>query len=269
MQDPQASINWSYMQKKDVVEILEEFKHQMEWNDGEQILDIGCGLADVTISVIYPMLPPRSVLVGIDVCDDMIDFCKKFKMRDRVRYHLLDIQQPELTTEWDYETFDKIFSFSCLHWVKDYSQAMSNIYNLLKLNGDVLLLFLTPDNPVHLAFQQLNLSPRWRTFFRDVTWFYATDDPISFIQTKLRVVGFQAIRCFPKVRHSDYHSWEAFMELVRAVNPYTRVLPEELQQHCLNDVSEVLKQQRHVFQNPDTGAVMMEYNVIVAMAKKT
>lgn len=64
MEDLQACINWNYMQKKDVIEILEEFKNYMEWNDGEQILDIGCGIGDVTTSVIYPILPIHSVLVN-------------------------------------------------------------------------------------------------------------------------------------------------------------------------------------------------------------
>ncbi|CAH1392198.1 unnamed protein product [Nezara viridula] len=268
MEDPQLMMNWNYMQKKDVIEILEEYKHHMDWKDGEQILDIGCGIGDITTSVLYPILPMNSVLAAADVSPDMIQFCNKYKMRERIRYYILDIQQPQLSTDWESETFDKIFSFSCLHWIHDYSQAMANIHYLLKHTGEILLLFLTPDNPIYLAFHHLLMIPKWKRFLKNVTWFYQTDDALTFVENILRRVGFQGIRCFPKIKRSDYHSWESFMELVRAINPYTRHLPDEIQAEFLYEASEVLKQTLHIMVDQDTGAVMMEYNVIIAMAFK-
>ncbi len=59
--------------------------------------------------------------------------------------------------------FSKVFSFYCLHWVRDQQSALGNIHRLLRPGGEALLVFLAK-NPVFDAYRRMAKDPRWAPY---------------------------------------------------------------------------------------------------------
>ncbi len=62
-------------------------------------------------------------------------------------------------------TFSKVFSFYCLHWVKDQATALSNIHRLLEADGEILLVFLAR-NPLFSAYRRLAEKDAWKGYMQ-------------------------------------------------------------------------------------------------------
>ncbi|XP_066907241.1 juvenile hormone acid O-methyltransferase isoform X2 [Halyomorpha halys] len=222
-------VNNNNVTGKDTLEILEAHRKSFRWSKEERVLDIGCGPGDATANVILPSLPEGSVLVGCDISDGMLETCKRHVVNGRLTFKKLDIQQKWLNNGWENESFTKIFSFYCLHWVTDHRQAMQNVYTLLKPEGEILLAFLTPQNPIYNAFEILKQSPKWNGFMKDIEWFCTTADTTSFYTDLLKSIGFEDIQCYLKTTKHRIPSWTAYIGsnlfIVNLERKFKEVLP--------------------------------------------
>ncbi|XP_014294728.1 juvenile hormone acid O-methyltransferase isoform X2 [Halyomorpha halys] len=268
MNEVKGYVSANTITAKDTFEILEARRRYLRWTEGERVLDIGCGPGDVTNDVLLPFLPRDSTLVGCDVSEAMLKNCNRYKINGRLMFKKLDIQQKWLNNGWENEAFNKIFSFYCLHWITDHRQAMRNIYSLLKPGGEILLMFMTPDNAVYIAFETLKQSPKWNRFVKDIRWFFESSDSISFCEDLLESAGFQEVDCYLKTSDHNIASWNTYLELMKSVNPFLRHIPDEMKSEYFGEFEELLKKQRHIrFDGPD-GGITVEYNMVVAAAKK-
>ncbi|XP_014283772.1 juvenile hormone acid O-methyltransferase [Halyomorpha halys] len=267
MDNPLIYICSNSLQKKDATDLLKERIGFLEWTTGERILDIGCGPGDVTSTVLFPLLPKDTTLVACDISEEMIKYCSKFIKNDRISFKTQDIQQKEITN-LQVESFNKIFSFYCLHWISDHRQAMQNIYSLLKPGGEILLMFITPDNPVIMTMNKLKDLDKWSKFIKDQQWFYKCDDPPSFFHDILKDVGFHNINCYLQKKNHHYPSLEALTTLLKAINPYLRYIPDELKSEYIQDMIDLLKQGGFVKYDTVNEDLIIEYNIIVAVAQK-
>ncbi|KAL1486389.1 hypothetical protein MTO96_046984 [Rhipicephalus appendiculatus] len=59
----------------------------------------------------------------------------------RIEYDHLDISGDVDKFIAKYGTFDRIYSFFCLNWVRDQGQAMRNLSSLLSSGGESVLVF--------------------------------------------------------------------------------------------------------------------------------
>ncbi|CAH1407661.1 unnamed protein product [Nezara viridula] len=268
MDDPLFYITANSLQKRDAMDIVEERRDFLKWTSGERVLDIGCGPGDVTVNVLFPILPEDATLVGCDISEEMITYCNKFINNDRISFKTQNIEDKDIAEILELESFNKIFSFNCLHWIKDHRQAMENMFSLLKPGGEILLMFVTPNNPVLVMFYKLNASDKWSKYIKKRQWFYKADDPPSFFHQILEDVGFHNINCYLQKRSRRYPSLEALSDFLKPINPYLQYIPDELKSEYRQDLIDICKREGVVKFDAVTEELILEYHSIVAIAHK-
>jgi trans-aconitate methyltransferase len=106
----------------------EDVVQQLAPQQGERILDLGCGTGYLTNLIAQA----GARVVGIDKSASMIE-------RARAAYPDLDFQVCT-ATDFHFNTpFDAIFSNATLHWVLDKEAAIDNIYKNLRSGGRLML----------------------------------------------------------------------------------------------------------------------------------
>jgi ubiquinone/menaquinone biosynthesis C-methylase UbiE len=97
---------------------------------GQNILDLGCGTADITRVI----KDTGANVIGIDSSIEMLE-------QGKVKYPELDLRCVDVL-DMDYRNqFDSIISNAALHWVHDSVTAVKNMNRALKLGGHVVLEF--------------------------------------------------------------------------------------------------------------------------------
>lgn len=151
------------LQRRDVRELLEKFGRVLNWrSDGEDtVLDISCGSGDLTIDYILPILPKSfKRLVGTDPSEELIQQAQQQNGHPKVFFEQFDVGIDMQKQQLQYiQPADHIMSLHSLHWEQNHEQAVRNIYNLLKPNGDCLLLFVA-NSPVYEAWDQISQT-KW------------------------------------------------------------------------------------------------------------
>lgn len=108
-------------QRVDTQLVLDEYLPVIKWNKHAKVMDVGCGTGDVTIDLLFPVLPKTFIeLIGTDISEAMIYFAKKsYKNLEKVSFETMDISECIDTYSNFHENFDHITSFFCLHWVQN------------------------------------------------------------------------------------------------------------------------------------------------------
>lgn len=91
---------------------------------GERILDVGCGTGDLAAS----LTEQGAHVVGIDLSQNMVDAAAH-------KYPHIDFAQRDVTNLSFSNEFDAVFSNATLHWVKTPEAAIHSIYTALKKGG--------------------------------------------------------------------------------------------------------------------------------------
>ncbi|CAG9578898.1 unnamed protein product [Danaus chrysippus] len=261
------------LQKRDARQCLEEYAKKIKWkNDGDAVIDIGCGDGSVTTSILKTFLPNNcKELVGCDISEKMIQFANEHHAMDNTSFTQLDIEG-ELPDELR-ERFHHAFSFYTLHWVRQQETAFSNIYDLLVRGGDCLLVFLG-HMPVFDVYRLLARSTRWSFWLKDVdryvSPYHDCQDPEKDIKRMMTTIGFKnvEVKCVQKL--FVYTSVEAVKKAVNAVNPFK--IPIEMQEEFLEDYVKIVRDMQlvdHVNNNVDGPVhVRTNYNLIIVYGKK-
>ncbi|XP_040076608.1 juvenile hormone acid O-methyltransferase-like [Ixodes scapularis] len=97
----------------------------------------------------------------------MIELARKHFPHPKICYDLLDISASEVTDfVLKYGQFDRVFSFFCLHWIKDQKTAMKNVAMMMKPGGDCLLLF-NACTRVTLLRRKLARMDHWKKYAKE------------------------------------------------------------------------------------------------------
>jgi ubiquinone/menaquinone biosynthesis C-methylase UbiE len=107
---------------REVTRVLPEYIKSMSWKTGDQVLDLGCGPGTMTKLVLMPRLPEDfGLLGGADLSANMIQYASEKYTHSKLRFTQFDLAKDiGNTSQLRPSSFDKIFSFFCLHHIPDH-----------------------------------------------------------------------------------------------------------------------------------------------------
>ncbi|GER70248.1 hypothetical protein BpJC7_15510 [Weizmannia acidilactici] len=88
---------------------------------GEKILDLGCGTGDLTNTI----FETGAKIIGVDKSENMIQ--QASRKYPHIRFLIQDATQLKFENE-----FEAVFSNAALHWIKQAEVVLHGIYRCLK-----------------------------------------------------------------------------------------------------------------------------------------
>jgi len=122
MNKPKLFASCNDISIRDIPEVLSEYINSMSWKPGDRVLDVGCGPGRVTMEVLLPRLPADfGLLVGADISAEMVEYATETYTHSKLRFTQFDLAKDiGKTSQLQPSSFDKIFSFNCLHFIPDH-----------------------------------------------------------------------------------------------------------------------------------------------------
>lgn len=119
-----------------------DFLRQLaEVRSGNIVLDVGCGMGELTVKLAYLAYPGR--VLGIDTTPGMLETAVRRAEADglaNIAFRLWDMQDFGFNDE-----FDLIFSSSRLHWVHNQKALLEGLYRALRRGGKIAAQFMAKD----------------------------------------------------------------------------------------------------------------------------
>ncbi|KAH7961954.1 hypothetical protein HPB52_013737 [Rhipicephalus sanguineus] len=161
--EPHLYVSANTFQKRDNLLVLDLLNTAFRRapSEDQQFLDVGCAVGDFTRDVLLPRSSPCWRIVGTDVSSSMIAYAERFYAHPRITYDVLDLSHDVLPFVERYGRFDRVYSFFCLHWIRDQVGALRNIRNLMAPEGECLLQFCAR-TPVYTLWRDFALMDRWK-----------------------------------------------------------------------------------------------------------
>lgn len=158
-----AYIHNSEMQRRWAMAFIAPFLKTLKGT--ENILDVGCGDGKITADI--SKFVPEGSVVGIDLSEPMIEWAQK--QYHPLEYPNLSFQVGSFLEPNIQGQFDLIVSFCALQHSFDQQQALSNLANLLKPNGKLLILVPTRNNPAwNNARANTQSKSKWAGYWQNV-----------------------------------------------------------------------------------------------------
>lgn len=134
--------------------------------NGERILDLGCGPADITIRLALRYRQAR--VVGVDGADAMLDIARKAVLRDSSLANRIDLRRWHMGREENpvaFEKFHAVISNSLLHHMRDPLDLWRTIRACAAPNAAVLVMDLIRP---HSRFEAENIVKKYAATESDV-----------------------------------------------------------------------------------------------------
>ncbi|XP_064103450.1 juvenile hormone acid O-methyltransferase-like [Macrobrachium nipponense] len=265
MENAELYVSSNALQKRDALLVLTEFLPQMGWQEeGETILDVGCGSGDVTHNLLMPLLPRVEQVMGVDVSNDMVNFASKTFLHNSLSFRQLDIERSVQPRVVHPDGFTKVFSFYCLHWVRDQRQCLTNIFNLLQPGGETLLVFLA-NNPLFDMYQNMSEKTQWNQYMQDVSKFIPVyqhkANPAQIMSDLAEDIGFNVISCDAPYFEFTFQNANILRNAIKAVNPFLKRIPSDQQNEFLREsLIELAKLKTKM----NDGKSVARYNLMIA-----
>ncbi|KAG0417780.1 hypothetical protein HPB47_005359 [Ixodes persulcatus] len=128
-----------------------------------QFLDVGCGTGDFTRTELLSRCQPCQRIVATDTILKMIEYAQKHFAHPQIAYEEHDIRGDVSGLIAKYGQFDRVYSFYTLNWVQDQTTALRNIRNLMKDDGDCVLVFAAR-TAVRKIWKRLVEMDRWKQY---------------------------------------------------------------------------------------------------------
>ncbi|KAL3281350.1 hypothetical protein HHI36_004562 [Cryptolaemus montrouzieri] len=178
-----------------VLEIYRNFLASIIIPNNASIMDIGCGSGKLTSEFSQRMIPTNySELIGIDIDHTVIDYCKTLKVDPRISFEQMDIDTNKLPEKFQ-NRFNLLFSSYCFMYART-RQWISNSYNLLKPNGELIYLFQYNINPLYSTYKEMSQEDEWKPYIDDFVDFvpiYSGDDRNIELENDFRKSGLTLI----------------------------------------------------------------------------
>uniref|UniRef100_A0A1L8DK59 Putative juvenile hormone acid o-methyltransferase n=1 Tax=Nyssomyia neivai TaxID=330878 RepID=A0A1L8DK59_9DIPT len=140
--------------------LFEDHGKRLKWFGGERVLDLGCGVGDVTRRIILPLLPQNyGSLTCADASTHML--CAAQKELEGVRnveFLVMDIEVDLQVSLLG--SFHKIFSTFCLMFMEDQRKVYENVWKLLAPGGECFIIILVTGTIFETGFH-LAETPKW------------------------------------------------------------------------------------------------------------
>ncbi|KAH6937465.1 hypothetical protein HPB50_000727 [Hyalomma asiaticum] len=183
-------------------------------SEDQQFLDVGCAGGDFTRDVLLPRSSPCRRIVATDVSRSMIAYAKRFHSHPLITYDVLDLSRDVSPLVERYGRFDRVYSFFCLHWIRDQVGALRNVRNLMAPEGECLLQFCAR-TPVYTLWRDFALMNRWKGRIPNIEDFIPpsqdADDRLSYLENILAASALKPHTCevlrnmwtFPSEKHLE------------------------------------------------------------------
>ena len=281
MQDAPLYASSNQLQRRDAALALDSVIPDMTWDEeGERVMDIGCGTGDVTSSLLLSSIPVKvTLLQGTDSSMEMISYAKIHHSGENLSYSVMDIEKATQVRLLFPEGFNKIFSLYCLHWVRDLSSALSNIKELLVEGGEAMVIFLA-SNPIFRMYRIMAAKPKWAQYMKvqlelllsnshtnhdlmkDVETFIpvyqSTTSPDTVFRDTMVKAGLQVKRCESKEVSFTFSNDNQAVAAVRAVNPFLGRIQTEMRSEFIAECVATLLQ----ISNSEPGKIEARYCVV-------
>ena len=202
------------------------------WKGSERVLDIGCGDGKITAYLAKKLV--NGSILGIDLSEPMIDFATS--LYPQTEYPNLSFQAKS-ATDCDFENqFDRVVSFSAMHWIMDQKKALEMVHRALAPGGAACLQVFGP-SAMNLATigNRLIHTEKWAPYFPS-----HADHRIFFTEeayrTLLEEVGFDQITISSSCEDTPFSNRQDLLGFVTPVLNFIRHLPQDLQSEFAEEV---------------------------------
>lgn len=174
-------------------------------DDTQQFLDVGCAGGDFTHDVLLQKCGPCKRLVGVDLSVDMIEHARKNYAHPKLTFDVLDIRKDVSLFLKSHGPFQRVYSFYCLHWVRDQETAVSNIAQLLTSDGECLLVFCGR-TILYEIWSDFAKVERWKRYVASLEQFIPPSQHVSDLRSYLKNL-LEVARLEPHTCEVLHHTW--------------------------------------------------------------
>ncbi len=230
----------------------------------ETVLDVGCGDGQVTARLAKQF--PTVQFVGCDISKEMIAFAtQKYPPSDYPNLTFLLKDACHLEYE---AVFDRVISFSSLHWISEQKIALESIYQALKPGGKVLIR-ATPkssNNDFKAASMKVILSFKWVTHFMNFKSTHSFHSERDY-RKMLTGIGFTIDHMEQKKRELVFASRDRLMPFLKGILTPLYHIPAKKREDFLDDYYEQLNNLGNV---NEKGEIAIHFDKIeLALSKRS
>jgi trans-aconitate 2-methyltransferase len=205
---------------------------RLDLKGDERILDIGCGDGKVTAEIARGL--PRGTVVGIDSSAEMIAFAREtFGSAANLQFQQGDARVLNFDA-----AFDRVVSFSCLHWIADHRPVLSGIVRSLRPGGRILLQFGGKGNAADMVkvVSDVMAHAAWKGFFAGFAFPWNFPAPEEY-RPLLDEAGLRTVRLELAAKDMTQDGRAGLAGWLRTTwMPYIQRIPEDSRPAFLNEV---------------------------------
>lgn len=229
------------------------------WTGSERVLDVGCG--DGKITALLASKVPDGAVVGVDVSESMVRFAAAQFHKPNLSFEVADAAN--LPFE---QAFDKVVSFSTLHWVVEQEKALRGIYKALAPGGEAFIITYgkAPMNLVGLS-EKLIGTGEWSGYFptyRPQRIYYTPEE----YQSLLNRCGFDKVELACRWQDHPFLNRDELFQYVKPLINFIGHLPADLQQKFVN---EVVDQIQALATSTEDGSIVFKVLILQAVVKSS
>lgn len=200
------------------------------FQQNDKVLDVGSGDGKITSYIAKQV--SQGTVVGLDISEKMVLQSLTFFQQK----NLLFLQGSAVDIPFR-EQFDKVVSFSTLHWVLNQEQALQSMKNSIRAGGLMLIVTYgkSPNNLATVA-QAIASSPKWSSYFPTFKQerVYYTLEEYKILLQKVNLT-IQSIKEIKVAAH--YQSKKELVAFIRPLVNFISHLPLQLQEEFIADIS--------------------------------
>ncbi|KAG5891094.1 hypothetical protein JTB14_036985 [Gonioctena quinquepunctata] len=250
---------------------LEKYKHLIKCRNNPSIMEFGYADGGTSQKAFFPYLPSDlKQFVAADISETMVDYAKKNSTHPIMEFVTLDIATQQVPSQY-LERFDHIFGFLVMHMVKDPRQAYTNMKNMLKPGGSILLTFFKR-TPCDHAFDRLTTHPEWGQYEqqRMISPYYHSLHPRQDLENDLIKGGFNHFELFEHNGSYEFLDENEFDGLYIAVNAVLPYIPEQNAEEYKKIYLETMRTGKHISIKYRNGKTFVEtkFEMFIVSAQK-
>jgi trans-aconitate 2-methyltransferase len=214
--------------------MAKEVLRLLDVQEGEWILDVGCGNGKITAEIARRV--PQGKVVGVDPSAEMIALAAA--QFGPAAHPNLQFQVGDARHLAFREEFGLVVSFNALHWIPEQGEALRSLWAAMKPDGRAQLRLVPAGARKSLenVIEETRLSPNWSGYFEHFRDPYLHLTPEQY--SELAEQNGFLIRCLHVADKAwNFGSRSAFIEfgLVTFIE-WTQKLPEEKRRDFVIDV---------------------------------